>query len=139
MFSDLSRVIVNSTLGVFGLIDIASMGNIPKRGEDFGQTLGVWGIGTGPYLVLPFLGPSSGRDFVGWAGDFFLLDPLLLVDDDAVLYSSIFLRYVDRRAAYLTATDIAEQAALDPYIFYREAYFQKRAAEVRDGRPPEDF
>jgi len=139
MFSDLSRVIINSTIGLAGVIDVASINGIPKRGEDLGQTLGVWGFETGPYLVLPFLGPSSGRDFVGWAGDFFLLDPLLLIDDDATLIASITLRYVDRRAAFLTATDIAEQAALDPYIFYREAYFQRRARQVNDNRPSDDF
>lgn len=139
MFSDLSRVIINSTLGLLGFIDVASKHGIPKRGEDLGQTFGVWGFDTGPYVVLPFLGPSSGRDFVGVVGDFFMLDPLLLIDDDAALIATISLRYLDRRASFLTATDIAEQAALDPYIFYREAYFQRRASQVQDSAPSDDF
>jgi phospholipid-binding lipoprotein MlaA len=140
--SDASRVIVNSTLGLLGFVDFASKygdGKLPKRGEDFGQTLGVWGFDTGPYLVLPLLGPSSARDFAGWTVDFFALDPLLLIDDDLAFYSTLTLRYIDRRAAYLTVTDLAEQAALDPYVFYREAYFQKRGVQVRDGEPPADF
>lgn len=139
MFSDLSRVIINSTLGLLGFIDVASMHGIPKRGEDLGQTLGVWGFEPGPYIVLPFLGPSSGRDFVGIVGDFFLLDPLLLIEDDATLIATISLRYLDRRAGFLTATDIAEQAALDPYIFYREAYFQRRASQVNESEAGSDF
>lgn len=140
--SDASRVIVNSTLGLLGFVDFASRygdGKLPKRGEDFGQTLGVWGFDTGPFLVLPLLGPSSTRDFAGWTVDFFALDPLLLIDDDLAFYSTLTLRYIDRRAAFLTVTDLAEQAALDPYIFFREAYFQKRGAQVRDGEPPADF
>ena len=140
--SDASRVIVNSTLGLLGFVDFATKygdGKLPKRGEDFGQTLGVWGFDTGPYLVLPLLGPSSVRDFAGWTVDFFALDPLLLIDDDVAFYSALTVRYIDRRAAYLTVTDLAEQAALDPYVFYREAYFQKRGVRVRDGQPPADF
>ncbi len=139
MFSDISRVIINSTLGLLGFIDVASMHGIPKRGEDLGQTLGVWGFEPGPYMVLPFLGPSSGRDFVGIVGDFFILDPLLLIEDDATLIATISLRYLDRRAAFLTATDIADQAALDPYIFYREAYFQRRAGQVNESGASPDF
>lgn len=139
MFADLSRFIINSSVGLLGFFDVASRNGIPKHGEDFGQTLGVWGFDTGPYLVLPFLGPSSGRDAVGLAGDFFMFDPLVVANDDGIYWGAVTLRYVDRRAAFLEATDIAEQAALDPYIFYREAYLQRRAAQVRDGSSADDF
>lgn len=138
MFSDLSRVFINTTAGILGFIDVAGMNGIHKRGEDLGQTLGVWGFDSGPYVVLPFLGPSSVRDTVGWAVEF-TYDPLYYVDDQTAKYSLYALRYLDRRAAYLLATDIADQASLDPYIFYREAYLQKRAVDVRNGAPPDDF
>lgn len=139
MFSDLSRVIINTTVGVGGLIDVASKNGIEKRGDDLGQTFGIWGIESGPYLVLPFIGPSSVRDGVGWAGEFFFVDPLLLVDDSVTYWSLVSLRYVDRRAIYLTATDLADQAALDPYVFYRESYLQKRAADIRGKSALDDF
>jgi len=139
MFSDLSRVLINSTAGLLGFIDFAGMHGIHKRGEDLGQTLGVWGFEPGPYLVLPLLGPSSVRDTLGWAGEFFWADPLLAIDDSTVYWSMVSLRYVDRRAAYLAASDIADQAALDPYIFYREAYLQKRALDVTNGSASDDF
>lgn len=137
--SDISRFIINTSVGLLGFRDVASEHGYPKHGEDFGQTLGVWGFGTGPYLVLPFLGPSSVRDTVGLAGEFMVFDPLFVAGDDGVYWGAVTLRYIDRRAALLEATDIAEQAALDPYVFYREAYFQKRAAEVRDGPATGDF
>lgn len=139
MFSDLSRVIINTTVGIGGLIDVASINGIEKRSEDLGQTFGAWGIGPGPYLVLPFVGSSSVRDGVGWAGEFFLLDPLVTIDDTATYWSAVALRYVDRRSVYLTASELADQAALDPYIFYRESYFQSRDADVRDGSAADDF
>lgn len=139
MFSDLSRFIINSTVGLLGFIDVASKNGLPKHGEDFGQTLGVWGFDTGPYLVLPFLGPSSGRDAVGLVADFFIFDPLVVANDEGIYWGAVTLRYIDRRAAFLEATDIAEQAALDPYLFYREAYLQRRAAQVRDGSSADDF
>lgn len=138
LFSDLSRVIINTTVGVGGLIDVASKNGIEKRGDNLGQTFGVWGIPSGPYLVLPFVGPSSVRDGLGWAGEFFFVDPLLLVDDSLTYWSLVSLRYVDRRALFLTASDLAEQAALDPYIFYRESYLQQRAADI-DGSALDDF
>ena len=133
--SDVGRVLVNSTVGVAGLFDVATNMNLPRYNEDFGQTLGVWGIGAGPYIVLPFLGPSSGRDAVGLVADWYL-DPLTYVDDGGVAWGLKGLRVIDRRADLLAASKVLEQAALDPYAFVREAYLQRRESDVYDGNPP---
>ncbi len=133
--SDISRVLINSTLGIAGLIDVASTANIPRYEEDFGQTLGYWGFGAGPYLVLPLLGPSSVRDTVGIVGDWYL-DPLDHLDDDAVMAALTGLDLVDTRAGLLNATNMLDMAALDPYAFTRDAYLQRRLGKVYDGNPP---
>jgi phospholipid-binding lipoprotein MlaA len=139
MMSDLSRFMINSSIGILGLFDFASKHGLPKHGEDFGETMGIWGIPKGPYLVLPFVGPSSVRDTVGWTVEFFNFDPVATFRPIRVRNSAYALRYVERRAAFLTTTDIAEQAALDPYVFYREAYLQRRAGNIRDHALPDDF
>lgn len=137
--SDISRVLVNSTLGIAGLFDVASGMDLPKYGEDFGQTLGYWGVKSGPYLVLPLLGPSSGRDAFGLAGDWWL-DPLNYVDSDGWRWTAKALNIVDTRADLLGASRILEEAALDPYEFLKDAYLQKRLSDVYDGNPPlEDY
>jgi phospholipid-binding lipoprotein MlaA len=130
--SDFMRVALNSTFGVFGLFDIASEARMPKHNEDFGQTLGVWGVKQGPYLMLPLLGPSNVRDTVA-----------LPVDWNADLWqytSPIYqrnigsaVRVVDKRAALLDASDLMEEAALDRYEFVRDSYIQLRESKVRDG------
>ena len=136
-FSDVGRVAVNSTIGILGLLDVASNMNLPRYDEDFGQTLGVWGFGSGPYLVLPFFGPRSVRDGVGVVVDWYT-DPLILIDDSTVRWSLIGLDIVDIRADLLNASRVIDQAALDPYSFIRDAYLQRRQNLVYDGNPPEE-
>lgn len=133
--SDVGRVAVNTTIGVLGFFDVASNMDLPKYGEDFGQTLGTWGFGPGPYIVLPLLGPSSVRDGVGLVADWYL-DPVNYIDDSTVRWSVKGLRLVDRRAGLLGASRVLEQAALDPYAFVRDAYLQQRRSKVYDGNPP---
>lgn len=130
------RFVINTTFGIAGLIDVASMDGIEKRKEDFGQTLGHWGVGSGPYLVLPFLGPSSIRDTAGLVVDSAAFDPLGYVDDPATRNSAVALRILDRRAQLLPGSDLLDEAALDPYAFMRDAYNQRRQSQIYDGNPP---
>jgi phospholipid-binding lipoprotein MlaA len=133
--SDTARVFINSTVGLLGFIDVASSLELRKHDEDFGQTLGYWGIETGPYLVLPFLGPSTIRDTFGRAVDW-QLDPVYQVSPTNDRYWTVALRAVDTRAGLLTAGKILEEAALDPYLFMRDSYLQRRNNLVHDGNPP---
>jgi phospholipid-binding lipoprotein MlaA len=135
--SDVARLIVNTTVGVLGLFDVATEIGLEKHNEDFGQTLGYWGIGDGPYLVLPFLGPSSARDTVGWVGDFYAW-PITYLEPDRDRNILIAVRFVTARADLLEASRILEIAALDPYEFVRDAYLQRRRNLVYDGKPPPD-
>lgn len=130
------RFVINSTFGVAGLVDVASMDGIEKRNEDFGQTLGHWGMGSGPYVVLPFFGPSSIRDATGFAVDFFVFDPIAYVDDPRTRNTTRALMFVDRRAQLLPGSDLLDEAALDPYAFMRDAYFQRRQSQIHDGNVP---
>ena len=130
---DAGRFVVNSTVGVLGLFDVASMDNIPQHSEDFGQTLGHWGVGSGPYLVLPFIGPSSARDATGFAVDFSTFYPLSYLDDVRTRNQLLILGFIDTRAQYLPASDLLDEAALDPYSFMRDAYLQRRENQVADG------
>ena len=130
------RVTVNSTLGLAGLIDVGTDMGLERRVEDFGQTMGVWGAGSGPYLVLPLLGPSSVRDAFGIAVDM-LTDPLLLYTRDTLEYSAAALRLVDDRAQLLPTDLILGTAAIDEYSYVRDAYLQRRQAQVHDGQVPE--
>lgn len=133
--SDLGRFVINSTAGILGFRDVATDAGLPKHNEDFGQTLGVWGLGDGPYLVLPLLGPSSARDAVGWVGDAYSW-PLVYVRPYRTRNQLIALRYIQLRADLLAATTVLEAAALDPYTFTRDAYLQRRRNLVYDGNPP---
>ena len=132
---DAGRFVVNSTVGVFGLIDVASMDKIPQHSEDFGQTLGYWGVGNGPYLVLPFIGPSSFRDATGFVVDFSAFYPISYIEDVRTRNQLLILAFIDTRAQYLPASDLLDDAALDPYSFMRDAYLQRRANMVADGNP----
>jgi len=131
----LFRVSINSTLGLFGLIDVATELKIPRHKEDFGQTLGRWGVPLGPYLVLPVLGPSTLRDTVAlpmeWKGD------LLNIYGFAVQSPLSVLRVVDKRANYLGAGNVLDAAALDKYTFIREAYLQRRRGSQPSNKPAE--
>jgi len=124
------RVGVNSTIGLFGLIDVASELRLQKHSEDFGQTLGYWGMSTGPYVVLPLFGPSTLRDSLALPVD---AKGNLIghVDDVALRNSLITLRLVDARANFLRAGKLLEAAALDKYSFTRDAYLQRRRGLIR--------
>ncbi|MDH3948947.1 MAG: VacJ family lipoprotein [Gammaproteobacteria bacterium] len=136
--SDFGRILWNSTVGIFGLIDVASHMGLQKHDEDFGQTLAVWGVPDGPYIVLPLLGPSNARDTVGLVGDIYV-DPLFQIEEEGNVYwGAVILRFIDTRADLLSASRILEQAAIDPYIFVRDAYFQHRRNLIYDGNPPLD-
>ena len=136
--NDVGRILVNTTLGVFGVMDPATALGVEKHNEDFGQTLGYWGLGSGPYIVLPFLGPSSARDTVGWVGDVYSWPPTYLESSRArnVLIGA---RFIAARADLLEAGKLLETAALDPYEFLRDAYLQRRNNLVHDGNPPEEI
>ncbi len=130
------RLAFNSTFGLFGLIDLAGAMGLEKENEDFGQTLGHWGLSPGPYLVLPILGPSNLRDGTGRIADaqYEALDQL--ASDDATYYSARVLSAIDTRADLLGASRMVDTAAVDPYTFTREAYLRRRANQVHDGNPP---
>lgn len=134
---DLGRVMINSTIGLAGIFDLATPMGIERGNEDLGQTLGYWGLGSGPYLVLPFFGPSSARDLVGRYGDG-LIDPVSLVSSVPARNSLTALRVVDTRVALFPAEALMNQAALDRYTFMRSAYLQRRQSLVLDGKRPKD-
>lgn len=133
--SDFSRLIVNSTFGLFGVMDVATPWDLPKHDEDFGQTLGHWGVGNGPYLVLPFLGPSTIRDTAGRVADG-QIDPVVNHDDVPERNTAIGINIIDTRARMLEIEKVVDEAALDRYSFIRDAYLQKRRSLVYDGNPP---
>jgi phospholipid-binding lipoprotein MlaA len=137
-FSDLMRVVVNTTFGLGGLIDMATPGGLPKHKEDWGQTFGVWGIPSGPYVVLPFFGPSSVRDTFGTAADLESDYLFRLLPDVALRNSLTGLRVVNTRNTYYEAGDLLDGAALDKYSFVRDAYIQRRAYQINEGRDDEE-
>lgn len=134
--SDGMRVLVNSTIGIGGLIDVASM-NLEKHNEDFGQTLGYWGVKNGPYLVVPVLGPSTLRDSLGDIGDsqVSLISNTKHVRTRNQLYLS---KGIKRRAQLLDNEGLLDGAVIDRYSFIRDAYLQRRENLVYDGNPPQD-
>ena len=136
-YSDFGRVMINSTWGLLGLFDVASEAGIERHQEDFGQTLGWWGFPDGPYIMLPLFGPSNVRDTAGWAVDYFT-DPLTYVEPTRAHNQLAAGKLVSRRAELLDASKVLDAAALDPYQFVRESYFQRRRNLVYDGKPPPD-
>ncbi len=133
--TDWARFAFNSTLGVFGINDVASEMGLEKHDEDFGQTLGRWGLDDGAYLVWPFLGSSSVRDTVGLIPDTYA-DPVLKHKPHGVRGFMVVTRLTSKRADLLDASRILEEAALDKYVFQRDAYLQRRRNQVYDGNPP---
>lgn len=133
--SDIGRVLVNSTLGIGGLFDVASEMGLEKHDEDFGQTLGRWGVGSGPYIVWPILGPSTARDSVGLGVGFFA-DPLGYFDNVPLRNSLYGTRVVHTRASLLPAERAIDEASLDKYAYVRDGFLQRRRALIHDGRPP---
>ena len=134
--SDTGRFVVNSTVGIGGLFDPATHIGMPTHDEDLGQTFGTWGAGEGAYLVIPILGPNSFRDLPNTASSI-LLNPLTWVNSVVTIPIGV-LSAVNTRANLLEASNIRDQAALDPYTFVREAYRQQREYKIYDGNPPGD-
>jgi phospholipid-binding lipoprotein MlaA len=135
--SDAGRFVVNTVFGVFGLWDIATPLGLEKHDEDFGQTLGWWGVEPGPYFVIPLLGPSTARDAPARA-----VDPSWYyssaIGNDRVYWSWWALDKVRTRANLLKAGRVLDQAALDRYTFLRDAWLQRRRNQVFDGNPPRE-
>jgi len=132
---DVARIVLNTTIGLLGVIDVATEMGAEKHNEDFGQTLGRWGFASGPYLVLPFIGPSSVRDGIGLLGDL-KADPMTYVDPVRTRNQVYGLFFLSRRTELLETSRLLETAALDPYEFLRDAYLQRRHNLVHDGNPP---
>ncbi|MBZ0093546.1 MAG: VacJ family lipoprotein [Sulfuricellaceae bacterium] len=135
--SDFSRVVWNSTAGLIGLIDVATPMGLEKHNEDFGQTLGYWGVGDGPFLVLPLLGSSDLRDTAALFVDS-KADIVYQQSNMAARNSEVTLRAVQERSVLLGAERTLEEAALDPYAFRRDGYLQKRRSLIYDGNPPRE-
>lgn len=132
------RVLVNTAFGLGGLLDPASEMGLTRRSEDFGQTLGRWGVGTGPYLVLPLFGPSNIRDTGGLLVDRQASVPSALWAEDADRYAAAALELVNTRSNLLATTQLLSDVALDRYSFVRDAYLSRRLDQVYDGAPPLD-
>ncbi len=135
--SDVGRIAINTTAGLLGLFDVASPAGLEKHEEDFGQTLGYWGVGDGPYLVLPFIGPRNLRDTGGLIVDS-LTDPVTYIDPSRDRNQVMGLRLISRRAELLSASKLLSVAALDEYEFVRDAYIQRRRNLIYDGNPPRE-
>jgi phospholipid-binding lipoprotein MlaA len=135
--ADAGRVIINTTFGIGGLIDVAGVSGNPKRNEDFGQTLGVYGMGPGPYWLLPLLGPSTTRDAGGRVVDTFLTPSTYIVDNTAASVGLSAVEALNIRARLLDTEKVLEEAgAVDSYSFLRDAYLQRREVLIYDGNPP---
>jgi phospholipid-binding lipoprotein MlaA len=130
--TDFMRFALNSTFGIVGILDIASEAGLQKHNEDFGQTLGVWGIPSGPYLMLPLLGPSTIRDTAALPADLWA-DAWSYTTPVNVRNVGIGVRAIDQRASVLDASNLFEEAALDRYEFIRDGYLQRRQSRVFDG------
>ncbi len=134
---DTGRFLLNSTVGFAGVFDVAGYAGHQKHNEDFGQTLGAWGVNSGAYVVLPFFGPRTMRDSVGLVADVYT-DPVPYIDHVPTRNQVAATRIVDSRANLLHAEKVLDQAALDEYAFVRDAYLQRRQNLVYDGNPPEE-
>ena len=134
-WKNVARVGINTTIGLGGIIDWATEFRIDKQKEDFGQTLAFWGVSSGPYVVLPFFGPSTVRDSFGlWVDS--KTDISQQLKDAGGRNALTLLRLTDKRERYLALSDAVRQASLDPYTFTRDAYLQKRINDIYDGNPP---
>lgn len=133
--SDVGRLAVNTTVGLLGLLDVASDIGLEKHDEDFGQTFGRWGVGDGPYIVLPILGPRTMRDAFAQILDT-KTDLIAQLDDIPTRNSLLVIRGISDRSDYLAADKIVQEAALDRYAYIRDAYLQRRRSRVYDGNPP---
>jgi phospholipid-binding lipoprotein MlaA len=136
--SDLGRFAVNTTVGIVGCFDVATDLGLELHRTDFGLTLGVWGFGPGPYLVVPIFGPSDVRDAIGIFGVEPFLDLNFYIDYPTIEYTVFALRIVNERAELLPADRLVREAALDRYSFIRDGYLQRRRSLVYDGNPPRE-
>ena len=134
--SNTMRVLVNSTLGLGGLLDWGSAMRLQRYNEDFGQTLGHWGMGEGAYVVWPLLGPSTARDSVGLPLDL-AVGPGLVIESTAVSIGATALNVVNTRANLLDTTALLDDIVLDKYIFVRDGFLQRRRSQIYDGNPPD--
>ena len=132
---DIGRVAINTTVGVLGVMDFATDFGLEKHDEDFGQTFGRWGVGDGPYVMLPILGPRTLRDAFAQILDT-RADPVKQLDDVPTRNSLLIVRGISDRAEYLAADKIVQEAALDRYAYIRDAYLQRRRSRVYDGNAP---
>ncbi len=137
-FADTTRFVLNSTFGIIGLFDIATELGFNQHEEDFGQTLAVWGVGQGPYVMLPVFGPYTLRNTPSFAFTYYANPLLFLVDDLRITIPLATLGLVDLRANAEGAIRFIDEAAVDPYAFMREAYLQRRKYLIHDGSPPVD-
>ncbi len=133
---DVMRFGTNTLFGIFGIFDFATEAGLDRQGEDFGQTLGVWGVGAGPYIVWPVLGPSTLRDSVAMPVEL-QIAPSLYTEDTGAQVGISLLRVVNTRANLLGAMRLLDDVALDKYSFVRDGYLQRRRSLVYDGDPPE--
>ena len=136
-FSDLGRVAINTTVGLLGVLDIASDAGLEKHDEDFGQTFGRWGVGNGAYVVVPVFGPRTARDTVGLVLDM-AADPVGNHNPTGTRDAALVLRLVNGRANLLAADKVVDEAALDKYSYTRDAYLQRRRNLIHDGNPPRE-
>jgi len=132
-FSDIGRLVVNSTLGILGLFDVATPMGLEKHNEDFGQTLGKWGVGSGPYLVLPLMGPSTVRDAIGRVPDSRTTSYSRWIEHVPSRNATLGLDIIHIRAELLATSKTLEEATLDKYQFLRDAFLQRRLNQVQDG------
>ena len=132
---DSVRFVLNTTFGLLGFFDVASWFELERHEEDFGQTFAAWGIGSGPYLVLPLVGPSNLRDGIGLVPQFFLLDPRVALSENEIRWGLLAWDYLDTRSTLLGASRVLD-LQLDPYLFVRESYRQRRLNLIHDGNPP---
>ena len=134
-----ARIVFNTTFGLLGLIDVASDMDLYKHNEDFGQTLAVWGVPSGPYLVLPFIGSMSVRDTAGLAVDWTYFDPIFRRQTLKASIATLTIKYIDIRAGLLRASNILDDTVPDKYAFVRDAWTLRREFLIYDGQPPEEF
>lgn len=134
-----ARFAFNSTFGLLGLIDVASSMDLPKQHEDFGQTLAVWGVPQGPYMVLPFIGSITARDTLGLAVDWTFFDPIFQRQTLEQSLVTLTIKYIDIRAGLLKATNILDETVPDKYAFVRDAWLLRKNFMIYDGNPPEEL
>lgn len=134
-----ARIVYNTTFGLLGLMDVATDFGLPKQDEDFGQTLAVWGVDSGPYVVLPLIGPKTIRDTAGLAVDWTYFDPIFNRQTLQQSLVTLSIKYIDLRADLLKASNILDDTVPDKYAFVRDAWLQRRKYLIYDGHPPQEF